>query len=153
MTTAETWGHIYAVIERVSADGQLKAAQITLAAATPGALFGEHYARIQRRLPAWADLRLRDLLDNIDPADMDARLGLEEQGKFLLGLYHERTRLEDEEARVLGGRPAKDSTQAVDWSDVDWGHMSDRQIAEKKGVSRQTANAQRKRHEPKTPAL
>jgi hypothetical protein len=148
MTTAETWGHIYAIIDRVSAGG-LTANQINKAAYTPGTLFGWHYRQIHRRLPKWADERLEELINNISPDDSGKQLGLEEQGQFFLGLYHEKARLEAEQAQTAAaGRPAKNSAQAVDWSDVDWA-KSDTQIAQEKGVARQTANAQRKRHSSK----
>lgn len=148
MTTAETWGRIYAVIECVNVGGKLKPHEITNAALNPGLHFAEHYARIQRRLMAWSDQRLRDLLNNISPDDMDACLDLTAQGQFFLGLYHERTRLEDEQAKVIAGRPTKDSGHEVDWANMDWS-LSDAQISQKEGISRQTAWAQRKRHAPK----
>lgn len=145
MTIAETWGRIYAVIERVRVDGALKAHEINLAAATPGNLFGGHYASIQRRLPPWADIRLQDLLDNISPEDMGVQLNLEQQGNFFLGLYHERSSLAKEGKQVMAGRPLKGSDKAVDWSGADWS-QADAALGRELRVSRQAVAAARKRH-------
>lgn len=45
------------------------------------------------------------------------------------------------------GRPQKGSDIAVDWSDVDWS-MGNSEIGRIKGVTRQAADAARKKHAP-----
>lgn len=147
MSTPETWGRVYALLERVSGK-KAKASLTNNAAHRPGFFFGETFSKVQTRLPEWADWRLRELLANISPEDMDATLGLEDQGKFYLGLYHEKTRMLETALSVAAGRPQKGSPEAIDWSTVDWS-LSNAEISREQGVTRQAVAAARKRHEIK----
>lgn len=147
LSTAETWGRVYALLERVNGKKAV-GGLINNAAHRPGFFFGEVLSKVQARLPGWADERLQELLANISQNDMDATLGLEDQGKFFLGLYHERIRMSEVMPSVAPGRPQKGSPEEVDWSTVDWS-LSNAEISRDQGVTRQAVAAARKRHEIK----
>ena len=149
LSTAEVWGRIYAVLEQASGK-KAKASLTNSAAHRPGFFFGEAFSKVQARRPEWADGRLQELLENISPRDMEATLSLEDQGKFFLGLYHERTRMLEMTPSVAAsaGRPQKGSSKEVDWSTVDWS-LSNAEISRERGVTRQAVAAARKRHEIK----
>ena len=104
MNKYEAWGRVYAVINSVLLPaGGLRPMDINNATAEPGKHFGKLYARVARDLPGWADMRLKELLEFVDPDDMSDRFNLEQQGQWQLGYYHEQSRL-IERARAVTDR-------------------------------------------------
>lgn len=143
MTTATTWGRIYAIINHLTPNG-LSPERLNSAANTPGLSFPTVHTRIVRHISGDIECRLIELMDKLAPEDMAARYDVEAQGHFFLGYYHEKSSIPERQGGTPG-RPLKGSDQEVDWSGVDWG-KGNAEIARDLGVSRQTVASRRKRN-------
>ena len=140
------WGSVYAVINYLTPKG-LTAKEINDATQRPGEHFARLHGRVIRNMPRWADERLIELLNQLDPEDFDLNLTLVQQGQWQLGYYHEKSRLIKQAEQVIARAGAPLAKDRINYAGMDWS-KSDAELAREHGVTRQTMLKQRKRHAP-----